>query len=134
MHVYSRTNLVIDFVTPLEPKVIPLSNNSNSTRVCGDSLEKGSSSCDSLEAFLPNVTGEVNRINVPMTILVLTEEEIQVIQRVRESVDDFIQLSLRTVILKPNDAGVKSHVEYRGKTDVVSWPTSGEYSNVENFT
>lgn len=50
----------------LEPEAIPLFDDSNSSRVSGDSLEEGSSSPDSLEAFLSDIDKEVNHAEVPV--------------------------------------------------------------------
>lgn len=54
---------------------------------------------------------------------VLTEEEIQVIQRMIEHVDVFIKLSLRTIGHRPSDDEVKAHLYSQGRSDMVSWIT-----------
>lgn len=68
---------------------------------------------------MTNVGGKVNHIGVLMPP-VFTNEEIQAIQRMRECVDDFIQLSLRTIGREPSNAEVKAHLDLSGRLDVVS--------------
>lgn len=60
----------------LEPKAIPLSDNSDLERVFEDSLEEGGSSSNSLETLLSNVNREINHIEISMPPHILPEEEI----------------------------------------------------------
>lgn len=60
----------------VEPKIILLFDNSDSERVSGNSLKEGTSYFGSLEAFLSNVGGEVNRAEVLMPPRIFFEEEI----------------------------------------------------------
>lgn len=46
-----------------------------------------------------------------MPHLILTEEEINVIKRVKEHTDDFIQLYFRTNSHEPSDVDVGTHLE-----------------------
>lgn len=53
---------------------MPLSDDYDSERVYGDSMEEGASSSDSLEARLSNIRGEVNRNEVIMLPPILIKE------------------------------------------------------------
>lgn len=50
------------------PKVISVSNDSNSKKVFGHSLPKGVSSCDSLEYLLFYINGEVSQAEVSLPL------------------------------------------------------------------
>lgn len=49
----------------------------------------------------------------------------------REHANDFIQLYLRTNDREPSDIDVRTHLELRGRHDIVSWMTLIEHSKVD---
>lgn len=56
----------------LDPEIISLSDDSDLERISGNFLEEGTSSSESLEAFLSNVDGEVTRVEVPFPHRILS--------------------------------------------------------------
>lgn len=56
----------------LELEIIYLSDDCDLEMLFGYSLEEGTASSDSLEAFLSNINKEVNRVEVPMPPRVLS--------------------------------------------------------------
>lgn len=50
-----------------------------------------------------------------------------------ERAKNFIQLYIKTNDREPSDAEVRTHLELRGMTDVVSWITPGEHSKVDHM-
>lgn len=60
----------------LGPEIIPLSNDSDSQKVYGNSLEEETSSLGSLDALILNIGVGISRTKVPIPHRVLTKEEI----------------------------------------------------------
>lgn len=67
-----------------------MSNNSDSEKASGNSLEEETSSFGSLDAFISNVGGGINQTEVHMPLRVLIEGEIQDNLQRRERVKDYI--------------------------------------------
>lgn len=51
---------------------------------------------------------------------VLTDAEIQVAKRVRERVDDFIQVYQKINNCEPSDVEIKAYLKCQGRSDVIS--------------
>lgn len=73
-----------------DQKVIPLFNDSDSERAYGNSYEEWDSLFNSFKALFSNDNEDRNHTKAPMAPPVLTEEEIQAINHMREHADDFV--------------------------------------------
>lgn len=51
----------------------------------------------------------------------------------RESIDNFVQPSLRTIGRESNSVEVNAHLDFWGIHEVVSWITYGEHSKVDQL-
>lgn len=92
-------------------ETILLSDDLDSERVYGSSLEEEISLFGSLEAFLSNVGGEVNHNDVLIPPHILYKEEIQSNWKKREHTKDYIQLCMRTDNYEPNGVEVNAHLD-----------------------
>lgn len=65
-----------------------------------------------------------------MPIPVLFDVEIQVAKLKRERISDFFQVYWRTHNYELSDAEIRTHLEYRGRSYVVSWVKLGKFFKV----
>lgn len=52
----------------------------------------------------------------------------------RGHVNDFVQLYLRTIASEPRDIEVKAHLDFRGRTNVMSWITPSGHSKIDHLS
>lgn len=63
----------------------------------------------------------------------LTKEEIKDIKWVREHAGNFIQFFLRINNWEPSDVVVNAHLEFWGRSNVVSWITPGKHYKTDHI-
>lgn len=106
----------------LELETISIFDDSDSERVSKYSLEENFLSSGSIDAFISNVGGGINHVEVLMPPHVLyKEEKVQANRYMREHAKIYIQLCLRIDNYESSDSKVNAYSDLWAQSDVVKY-------------